>query len=307
MDGHDRIQLIDASECNGEICYVSMDLVKKYMLVPQAGKTRITWRKLDGDTFTHTLCEVLERSRIKGEADLILGKDRKKQEWNDCETVKEVIELSRTRLQPKALEQFEEQRNALLSIMNGKELPDMVQSSWPTENTAQSVAFASAHQDLESLPEGLSDVEFSSASSSDDSSATTVTGSIRERKEQIIGGIVRAVTQWLGSQFIQAHNSANETTSQSTDCGSTPSGASEQPLRDQAKPAGKRKLGERNDEGENDDDYTIRPPHSGATDKKGKGAEVLRFACPYFKYNPTKYQGWPVCPGPGWLDVHRVK
>ncbi|KAI0019341.1 hypothetical protein F4780DRAFT_450220 [Xylariomycetidae sp. FL0641] len=32
-----------------------------------------------------------------------------------------------------------------------------------------------------------------------------------------------------------------------------------------------------------------------------------RFACPYFKHQPSKYQRWSICPGPGWQDVHRVK
>ncbi|KAK0660058.1 hypothetical protein QBC41DRAFT_43970 [Cercophora samala] len=32
-----------------------------------------------------------------------------------------------------------------------------------------------------------------------------------------------------------------------------------------------------------------------------------KFACPYFKRNPRKYQKWTSCPGPGWEEVHRVK
>ncbi|KAG4258035.1 hypothetical protein FPRO03_02990 [Fusarium proliferatum] len=35
--------------------------------------------------------------------------------------------------------------------------------------------------------------------------------------------------------------------------------------------------------------------------------ENPKYACPYFKYNPSKYQDWRTCPGPGWNDVHRVK
>ncbi|CVK91322.1 uncharacterized protein FMAN_09465 [Fusarium mangiferae] len=35
--------------------------------------------------------------------------------------------------------------------------------------------------------------------------------------------------------------------------------------------------------------------------------ENLKYACPYFKYNPAKYKDWRTCPGPGWNDVHRVK
>jgi hypothetical protein len=32
-----------------------------------------------------------------------------------------------------------------------------------------------------------------------------------------------------------------------------------------------------------------------------------KLACPFFKNNPTKYQSWRTCPGPGWDSVHRVK
>jgi hypothetical protein len=34
---------------------------------------------------------------------------------------------------------------------------------------------------------------------------------------------------------------------------------------------------------------------------------VTRFACPYYKRNPTKHQDWRSCAGPGWETVHRAK
>jgi hypothetical protein len=44
-------------------------------------------------------------------------------------------------------------------------------------------------------------------------------------------------------------------------------------------------------------------PEAGASNP-GAGK---KFACPYFKRNPKKYQKWTSCPGPGWDEVHRVK
>ncbi|KAI1302012.1 hypothetical protein F5Y03DRAFT_215068 [Xylaria venustula] len=159
----------------------------------------------------------------------------------------------------------------------------------------------------EDLSGVVSDGASSSTSSSDESCATT-RASVGARKEQVIKSIIGAITKWLRLCFIQAQNSADKATAGSCVGGSASSGISNQSSGDEVQRARKRKLDDNNnDEGENDDDDDIGPPNSGVNDKKGKGKEVLRFACPYFKFNPTKYQGWPVCPGPGWLDVHRVK
>ncbi|KAI1779540.1 hypothetical protein F4818DRAFT_144336 [Hypoxylon cercidicola] len=42
---------------------------------------------------------------------------------------------------------------------------------------------------------------------------------------------------------------------------------------------------------------------------KSKGTALPFLACPYFKYDPTKYAGryWRSCCGPGWKTVHRMK
>ncbi|KAI3326160.1 hypothetical protein HD806DRAFT_438400 [Xylariaceae sp. AK1471] len=301
MAGHDRVQLIDASECDGDICYVSKELMESYNAISEAGKVCITWRKLDGDAFTHTWCEMLERSRIIGEAHLILGRGRQRREWNDCETVQDVIELTRTRLPPS-------QQHAVLSEFLAEHTPKDQGSARCSEATELDLAFMTAHKDIEDLSEGVSDGEYSSASSSNES-YDTARGLIQDRKDQIIRKIVLMVTQWLQYQFIYAHKAANETTTGTFESGGAPSGTSKQLSQGQAKAAGKRKrkLSESNDdEGEDDGDDNIIPPHV-ETANKGKAKETLRFACPYFKYNPTKYKEWPVCPGPGWPDVHRVK
>lgn len=60
-------------------------------------------------------------------------------------------------------------------------------------------------------------------------------------------------------------------------------------------------LGE--EEEESDDDTHQHEKSTG----KGKETTQLRFACPYFKYDPAKYGSWQNCCGPGWHDIHRVK
>ncbi|KAI1284140.1 hypothetical protein F5Y07DRAFT_385663 [Xylaria sp. FL0933] len=136
--------------------------------------------------------------------------------------------------------------------------------------------------------------EVSSRSSSTDGSCDTTNTFIETRKEQVIEQIIRAISQWLRLRYLQAHKIARGTGTGSPESGRTSSG-----IQDQLKLSD----GD-DDEGENGEYDNV---HSGVDDRKGKGKEFQRFACPYFKYNPTKYQGWPICPGPGWLDVYRVK
>ncbi|KAI0813413.1 hypothetical protein GGR55DRAFT_677054 [Xylaria sp. FL0064] len=157
---------------------------------------------------------------------------------------------------------------------------------------------------IESSPDAVID-EVSSQSSSTDGSCATTRGFIETRKEQAIEQIIRAITQWLRPQFLQAHNISRGTGAGSSESGRTSTGIQDQKSASQGQPAIKRKLSDGNDdEGENGEDDRV---HSEIDDRKGKGKEIQRFACPYFKNNPTKYQGWPICPGPGWVDVHRVK
>jgi hypothetical protein len=311
MAWHDRAQLIDASECDGDVCYVSRKLMESYNINPEVGQACITWRKLDGDAFTHTWCEVLETSQIIGSANLILGRDRQKREWNDCETMEDVIELTRTRLPSGLLGQFDEDQHTVISEVYdiralSKKISEDPSSESGHGDTKFSLSIATAHREIEDASEGVSDGDCSWLSSSNESSDTAL-DLAQERRDQIIGRIVLAVTQWLQSQFIYAHKTTNEATTGTFGCQNMPSGTLGQLSQDQAKAEGKRKLSERRgDGGEDDDDDSMRLTDVGTTDK-GKTKEILRFACPYFKYNPNKYKEWPNCPGPGWPDVHRVK
>lgn len=44
-----------------------------------------------------------------------------------------------------------------------------------------------------------------------------------------------------------------------------------------------------------------------AAGKKRTKRVVDKFACPYMKHDPAKYENQRTCCGPGWDDVHRVK
>lgn len=66
----------------------------------------------------------------------------------------------------------------------------------------------------------------------------------------------------------------------------------------------KRKVEDR--ESDDDEDEGGQSP-SKSRKNKGKDREGEQYACPYFKYNQTKYKSWKGCAGPGWPSVHRVK
>ncbi|KAI0471278.1 hypothetical protein F4859DRAFT_515499 [Xylaria cf. heliscus] len=162
-------------------------------------------------------------------------------------------------------------------------------------------------QDIDDSSDEVTDGECSWTSSSDESS-TTASGFIETRKKQMIEKITQAITQWLRTQFTQAHMCKHGATANSCEGRSTPSGASAQYPINQVQQTSKRKLNDIDNDGcENSDDDTARPPHPGADDMKGKCEEIVKFACPYFKYNPTKYQQWQICPGPGWPSIYGVK
>ncbi|KAI8629959.1 hypothetical protein F5Y19DRAFT_65602 [Xylariaceae sp. FL1651] len=320
---HDHNQLVTAGECYGETSYVSTTLVRRLKLTSQPGQMRITWRRLGDVAFTHTYCEVVDKIQGKREIHLALGTGRQKPVWSEGVTTQEVIRSSRPRFLPTRLEQFDEfsipkkqfgeYEDAFQSVVKPETSSPkhMIEPSYPTkpEYPSNNWDTIPVIRDLEELPKEISDTETSPASSSDESSGPTI-GLADELKCQIIDRVVSAVTRQLRSRFIQAHKAADETkTEGSTSENTSPGLSGQEPAQNQANASGKRKVGESDyGEGEDgEDDDICKPSHPGTSDKKGKAKEVARFACPYFKYNPAKYQEWKICPGPGWLDVHRVK
>jgi hypothetical protein len=61
-----------------------------------------------------------------------------------------------------------------------------------------------------------------------------------------------------------------------------------------------------NDEGNdnNEDEGREQPQNRFSRQNSLRGP---KFACPFFKKEPGKYQGRSGCPGPGWVTVHRLK
>lgn len=61
---------------------------------------------------------------------------------------------------------------------------------------------------------------------------------------------------------------------------------------------------DRDDDADRDSNKRRRPDPS----NPGVNLEATKkFACPYFKHNPRRYQSVRSCPGPGWDTVHRLK
>ncbi|KAI1085070.1 hypothetical protein F5B20DRAFT_520893 [Whalleya microplaca] len=132
---------------------------------------------------------------------------------------------------------------------------------------------------------------------------------VDEKKNQIIDEVVIAVTNWLRSRFLLAHQATGNTGEASQPQGAPPAQPEQRQSSNNPDRSKKRKLRERggDDNMEDDTDDDQDPYHIGTSKAQGKRRELAKLACPYFKYNPAKYKEWRICPGPGWRDVHRVK
>ena len=148
---------------------------------------------------------------------------------------------------------------------------------------------------------------YSQTPKSDGSSVTTET-SFDERKSRMIESIVRDATNRIKVMFLQARGSSGST--------SNPPGQDPTPGLQESRPHTthpttgndrnlKRKMDDRGYCGTDDEDEDT--GNHGPKDPAATKEEAPRYACPYFKYNPSFYKSARGCPGPGWLDVHRVK
>lgn len=301
-----------AAEIEGDRCYVSEDLIAACGSVTERGSKDswacVTWGNLYGHTFlSRTWCQVLERSQIRGRVTLILGKDREQ----GLKTSKTAKFLPQKPLPPSPIKSQKPDLYQLalrprMRIENCAPISDISDSDISI-SSAKSEGTVFSFQDT-GYSSGTRTNRISSSTSSSSESCVTAEGFIEARREQIIGKIISDISQWLRTQFIQAHGSTKEAATNSSDGANTSSDALSQPSKGRAQPSRKRKLGDREGGSDkNDDDESDKRSPLGGSDKKGKEKAIVRFACPYFKYNPTKYQGWATCPGPGWQDVHRVK
>ncbi|KAI1332778.1 hypothetical protein F5Y16DRAFT_394085 [Xylariaceae sp. FL0255] len=130
---------------------------------------------------------------------------------------------------------------------------------------------------------------------------------LSRQEERIMERVMVRVTQSLTSRFTEACRTvANEANPDPNGENSSSTTAPQtQFSQNLSTSLGKRKVGANSEEMDGDGDEDIPGSHGRKTaDEKGK---AKRFAYPYFKRCPAKYQSWSTCPGPGWEEVHRVK
>ena len=60
------------------------------------------------------------------------------------------------------------------------------------------------------------------------------------------------------------------------------------------------------DDSDSDDNNGSRPPKALRTDINSDEPRE-RFACPYHQRNPERYRDTPICVGPGWRSISKVK
>jgi hypothetical protein len=102
----------------------------------------------------------------------------------------------------------------------------------------------------------------------------------------------------------QTHDEGDQSkeTLNTTTVGSTSQNATSR--YNKSKAPGKRRADEDRDQDKDDDSSRKKPkPHSFTdTERLSK-----KFACPFYKHNPVRYQNIRSCPGPGWDTIHRLK
>ncbi|KAF5671695.1 Nicotinate-nucleotide diphosphorylase [Fusarium heterosporum] len=161
---------------------------------------------------------------------------------------------------------------------------------------------------LSKSPDDLDSSVSSPRPQSDGDSSATETY-IEERKRQIVDSIVFNVTKRLLRMFDSYRERARGDSS-------GPSGTPDESLRSSSKATSsggiglggqKRNLTETEDDGADDDDDDRYREGRQSGKKPIQNRDSRKYACPYFKYNPTKYKDWRICPGPGWADIPRLK
>lgn len=178
-------------------------------------------------------------------------------------------------------------------------------------STAQVLANYGQQHAVPFLP-GLSDdleSRDSSPTTQSDGSCNPTETFIDERKRQIIDSIVFNVAQWMRSMFDSCRkNAGGNSAGTSGRSGELQESSSKDKTSNPTHPSNQKRRLTEIDNGETDDDNEEEHKQDRQSGKRSsQNQENRKYACPYFKYNPTKYRDWRVCPGPGWADIHRVK
>lgn len=129
---------------------------------------------------------------------------------------------------------------------------------------------------------------------------------LEENEKQIIQHIMGELHYVIPTRPSSIRSHTNSTGSSGTQGGAIPNTQGGRAIRSRSRtdrlPGG--------DEGGNDDGNDDGDEEGEQRPKLSSGANSLlapKFACPFFKRDPAKYQNFPGCPGPGWVSVHRLK
>lgn len=130
---------------------------------------------------------------------------------------------------------------------------------------------------------------------------------LRRRKKQIVDTLMAAILECLDKKLEaleEAHDGGER--SQPSSCASS-GGFRKGNQKPQT--AGQKRQLHREDQDDNDDQNG----EGGREDRNSKRAKIvsdenrLKYACPYYKFDPERFKQHRTCCGPGWAEVHRVK
>ncbi|CAM1504800.1 Fc.00g023910.m01.CDS01 [Cosmosporella sp. VM-42] len=127
---------------------------------------------------------------------------------------------------------------------------------------------------------------------------------LRRRKKQIVDTLMAVILECLDKKL--------EALEEACDGGCSPSHASSSGFRtgnQKSQLAGQKRQLHRDDQDDNDND----DDSGGRENRNNKRAKIvseenrLKYACPYYKFDPERFKSHRTCCGPGWSEVHRVK
>lgn len=152
------------------------------------------------------------------------------------------------------------------------------------------------------------------SSSSSDSATDGETGSpvSLSRKHQtlvLVDRLMRYFYEWLDSHTRTCTRGNDDSTSNSNrslrQAGERSSGVTSSNTASSTKRQ-REESPENGDSDPDEDDSKGKRPRK-PNDVEAPAIGMRKLACPYFKRDPSTYQNWRTCPGPGWGTVHRLK
>ncbi|KAF7562410.1 hypothetical protein G7046_g1714 [Stylonectria norvegica] len=131
---------------------------------------------------------------------------------------------------------------------------------------------------------------------------------LRRRKKQIVSTLMAAILECLDKK-LEALEEACDAQGSSESSTSRASSSASSSGNIKSKSAGQKRQLNRDEQEDNEDE-----DEDGARNNRdSKRAKTLnddgrlKYACPYYKYDPERFQKQRTCCGPGWSEPHRVK